>query len=223
MRILLVEDDPEMAAMLHQVLCSAGFAVDMARDGKRGLEKALEGGYRAIVLDLMLPQIDGLRLCAEYRAQRGATPVLMITARDSVMDRVRGLETGADDYLPKPFDVRELLARVRALIRRDRVLRARKIQVGELCLDTRQRTAELGDQPIPLTRVEYGILELLLTQVGRVVFRETLLENVWQDREPGSNKLDVAVRTLRRKLSAVGLGELIQTIYGVGYTVRDDS
>jgi len=222
MQILLVEDDPEMLVMLNQVLTGAGFQVDLARDGRTGLRKALEGGHRAIVLDLMLPQMDGLSLCAEYRNRRGATPILMITARDAISDRVKGLEVGADDYLPKPFDIREFLARIQALIRRDRVLKTRRLTVDELTLDTRQRTASLGAIPVPLTRVEYGILELLMGQIGRIVFRETLLELVWQDREPGSNKLDVAMRSLRKKLAAVGKSDLIQTVYGSGYTISDE-
>ncbi|AIE83813.1 response regulator transcription factor [Fimbriimonas ginsengisoli] len=222
MRILLVEDDLELAATLKQVLKSSGVAVDIARDGQTGLEEALANEYSLIILDLMLPNLNGLKVCSAFRQSRGTTPILMITARDSVDDRIRGLEIGADDYLPKPFDVREFLARVRALIRRDRVLKTRRLQVGDLKIDTRQRTATVSDTPILLTRVEYGILETLASQVGRVVFRETLLDLVWQDREPGSNKLDVAVRSLRRKLDSAGCNGLIQTIYGSGYMITDD-
>lgn len=221
MRILLVEDDLELAATLQQVLTSAGATVDLARDGKTGLQKALDKRFSLIVLDLMLPQMNGLNLCANFRQSRGTTPILMITARDSVDDRIRGLETGADDYLPKPFDVREFLARVRALARRDRVLKSRLLRVGDLKIDTRQRTVTLGDRPIPLTRLEYSILETLASQVGRVVFRETLLDLVWQDSEPGSNKLEVAVRSLRRKLESAGCPGLIQTVYGSGYLMED--
>jgi OmpR-family two-component system manganese-sensing response regulator len=220
-RILLVEDDLELAATLQQVLTSAGATVDLARDGKTGLQKALDKQFSLIVLDLMLPQMNGLNLCANFRQSRGTTPILMITARDSVDDRIRGLETGADDYLPKPFDVREFLARVRALARRDRVLKSRLLRVGDLKIDTRQRTVTLGDRPIPLTRLEYSILETLASQVGRVVFRETLLDLVWQDSEPGSNKLEVAVRSLRRKLESAGCPGLIQTVYGSGYLMED--
>jgi len=220
-RILLVEDDLELAATLQQVLTSAGATVDLARDGKTGLQKALDKRFSLIVLDLMLPQMNGLNLCANFRQSRGTTPILMITARDSVDDRIRGLETGADDYLPKPFDVREFLARVRALARRDRVLKSRLLRVGDLKIDTRQRTVTLGDRPIPLTRLEYSILETLASQVGRVVFRETLLDLVWQDSEPGSNKLEVAVRSLRRKLESAGCPGLIQTVYGSGYLMED--
>lgn len=221
MRILLVEDDLELAATLQRVLSSAGATVDWARDGKTGLEKAQARRFSMIVLDLMLPQMNGLDLCAAFRQGRGTTPILMITARDSVDDRIRGLETGADDYLPKPFDVRELLARVRALARRDRVLRSQLLRVGDLRIDTRLRTAAIGDRPLPLTRLEYGILEALASQVGRTVLRETLLDLVWQDREPGSNKLEVAVRSVRRKLETAGCPGMIQTVYGSGYLMEE--
>jgi two-component system, OmpR family, manganese sensing response regulator len=220
MRILLVEDDLELAATLRHVLVSAGGAVDVARDGKTGLERLTNERYAVVVLDLMLPQVSGLDVCAAFRQRRGTTPILMITARDSVDDRIRGLETGADDYLPKPFDVREFLARVRALVRRDRALKTRHLRVGGLSIDTQQRTATVGERVLPLTRTEYGILETLASQVGRVVTRERLLDLVWQDSEPGSNKLEVAVRALRRKLEASGCSDLIQTVYGMGYSIE---
>lgn len=210
-----------MSSMLHQVLIGAGFLVDLAMDGNTGLRKALSRSYGVIVLDLMLPRIDGLRMCAELRKRRATTPVLMVTARDSVTDRVRGLETGADDYLPKPFDVREFLARIHALMRRDRTLKTKHLRIAALVIDTRQRTATVEGKPLALTRLEYGVLEILAGQVGRIVFRETLLEFVWQDREPGSNKLDVAIRSLRRKLEAGGMPDLIETIYGTGYRISD--
>lgn len=222
MRILLVEDDLELAATLQQVLVKAGVSVDIARDGQTGLSEALDKEYSLIILDLMLPQMNGLKMCAEFRQARGTTPILMITARDSIDDRIRGLETGADDYLPKPFDVREFLARVRALIRRDRVLKTRHLQIGELKIDTRQRAVTYATKPVVLTRVEYGILETLASQVGRVVSRETLLDLVWQDREPGSNKLEVAVRAVRRKLESAGCEGMIQTVYGSGYTISEE-
>lgn len=221
MHILLVEDDPEMAATLYRVLVAAGFSVDCAQDGLTALRSALSTAYSAIVLDLMLPQVDGLQVCAELRARRRNTPILMITARDSVSDRIRGLETGADDYLPKPFDVREFIARVRALIRRDRVIKARHLGVGALRIDTKARAVTVGGKPTPVTRLEYSILELLASQVGKVVHRETLLQLIWQDPRPGSNKLDVAIRSLRRKLEAAGQPELIQTVYGSGYVMSD--
>lgn len=221
MRILIVEDDLDMAAMLRQVLVTAGATVEIARDGRTGLEEAMRKEYSLIVLDLMLPQLDGLSLCERFRQSRGTTPILMITARDSVTDRIRGLETGADDYLPKPFDVREFLARVRALLRRDRVLRTRHLKVGRLKLDTRRRTAELDGSPLRLSRVEYAILELLAGDLGKVVSREQILECVWQDPIPGSNKLEVAMRSLRKRLEEAGVKNLIETVYGVGYRIEE--
>lgn len=221
MRVLLIEDDPELATALYRVLKTAGMVVDVAEDGRTGLNAALERSYRLIVLDLMLPKLDGLSVCEQLRLRHKTTPILMITARDSIHDRVRGLETGADDYLPKPFDVREFLARARALIRRDRVLRTRRLKVGALEIDTHDRTAVVDERNLPLTRLEYAILEILASQIGRIVTRESLLELVWQDNEPGSNKLDVAIRSLRRKLESEHLGDLIVTVYGCGYTIRE--
>jgi len=221
MRILLVEDDLEIAGGLYRALTASGLKVDLARDGREGLEQALANDYAAIVLDLMLPRVDGLRVCQALRERRDATPILMITARNSVSDRVRGLEIGADDYLPKPFDVREFIARVRALVRRDRAIRARRLRVGPLELDTRTRSASTHDQSLMLTRLEYEVLEILAGNVGQTVTRESLLELVWQDPAPGSNKLDVAIRSLRRKLSGAGLEDAIRTVYGVGYSLHD--
>jgi DNA-binding response OmpR family regulator len=147
---------------------------------------------------------------------------MMITARDLVVDRVAGLDAGADDYLPKPFDFSEFLARVRALIRRDRVMRSRVIEFADISIDTGHCTVKRAGKLVPLTRLEYDIFEILATQVGRTVSRESLLELVWQDRDPGSNKLEVAIRSLRRKLDADSNQKLIHTVYGFGYSVRLD-
>ena len=219
MRILLIEDDPEMGAMLSRVLRNAQFAVDLAQDGSTGLTKAQSRRYALVILDLMLPKVDGLQVCAELRAHRNAVPILMTTSRDSVSDRVRGLEVGADDYLPKPFDIREFLARVHALLRRDRTHRSRTLTVGTLELDTRQRTVTCEGNQVRLTRLEYEILEALVGNIGRTVYRSTLLGLIWQDDEPGSNKLDVAVRSLRRKLEGAGVSGLIEAVYGCGYRI----
>jgi len=147
----------------------------------------------------------------------------MLTAKGDPFDRVIGLEIGADDYLPKPFDVREFIARVRALVRRDRVLKGRNLRVGGLEVDTRLRTVSANGNPLTLTRIEYEVLELLAGNVGRVVTRDMLLDLVWQDPEPGSNKVDVAVRSLRRKLSGERLDGLVRTVYGVGYQMEDSA
>jgi DNA-binding response OmpR family regulator len=220
MRVLLVEDDPDMRAIMVRGLSQAGFVVDWASDGHAGLRRALARPYAVVVLDLMLPGITGWDICRTLRANRKQTPILMVTARDLIEDRVAGLESGADDYLPKPFDFREFLARVRALVRRDRVMKARSIQIGDVEIDTEHRTVTRGRRVIPLTRTEYDIFEILVAQCGRTVRREKLLELVWQDTEPGSNKLEVAVRSLRRKIGAGGALPLIHTVHGFGYIVR---
>jgi len=220
MRILLVEDDPDMSAMIRHGLSASGFVVDWASDGKTGLNRALRRPYSLVVLDLMLPQMNGWEVCRELRANKFLTPIIMISARDLVSDRVVGLETGADDYLPKPFDFSEFLARVRALIRRDRVLRARDLSFADVTVDTGHRTVRRDGKLVPLTRLEYDIFEILATQVGRTVSRETLLELVWQDRDPGSNKLEVAIRSLRRKLDSASDLKLIRTVYGFGYSIQ---
>jgi len=207
-----------MVQGLHQ----SGFSVDWAADGHSGLRLALARPYAIVVLDLMLPGITGGEICRTLRAKRRQTPILMVTARDLVEDRVAGLESGADDYLPKPFDFREFLARVRALVRRDRVMKAGAIRIGDLEIDTVSRTVTRGDRVIPLTRTEYDIFEILAARCGRTVRRETLLELVWQDTEPGSNKLEVAIRSLRRKVDAGEATPLIHTVYGFGYTVRTE-
>jgi DNA-binding response OmpR family regulator len=220
MRVLLVEDDPDMSAMIRHGLAASGFNVDWAPDGKTGLNRALRRPYSVIVLDLMLPQMNGWEVCRELRARKLLTPILMISARDLVSDKVAGLETGADDYLPKPFDFTEFLARIRALIRRDRILRSRDLQFADVNVDTGHRTVRRAGKVIPLTKLEYDIFEILATQIGRTVTREVLLELVWQDRDPGSNKLDVAIRSLRKKLDGSAEMKLIQTVYGFGYSIR---
>jgi DNA-binding response OmpR family regulator len=220
MRILLVEDDPDMRAMMLHGLQQSGFSVDWAADGHSGLKLALSRPYSIVVLDLMLPGIPGGDICRTLRAKRRQTPILMVTARDLVEDRVAGLESGADDYLPKPFDFREFLARVRALVRRDRIVKSGAIRIGDVRIDTEHRTVTRGARLVPLTRTEYDIFEILAAQCGRTVRRETLLELVWQDTEPGSNKLEVVIRSLRRKIDAGEAVPLIHTVYGFGYTVR---
>jgi len=210
-----------MSAMLYRVLINARFSVDLATDGRTGLKLAQANHYALIVMDLMLPHLDGLKICAALRDQRQTVPILMTTARDSVADRVQGLDAGADDYLPKPFDIREFLARVNALLRRDRTVKSVRLVAGGLELDTRQRSVLRAGVPLRFTRLEYEILESVAGNAGRTVYRSTLLTLIWQDDEPGSNKLDVAVRSLRRKLSAAGEDGLIETVYGCGYRLAE--
>ena len=203
MRILLIEDEVPIAEVIASGLEQAGYAVTAAHDGLTGLKEAEEGRASLIILDVMLPGMDGWQICQSLREQRNTTPILMLTARDAVSDRVRGLDLGADDYLPKPFDFSELLARVQALLRREHVHKARMIHVADLEIDTRQRRVSRAGQEIALTPREYTLLEALASREGQVLTREIILERVWFDDESLSNTVDVYVGMLRRKLDAL--------------------
>ncbi|NLC57733.1 MAG: response regulator transcription factor [Armatimonadetes bacterium] len=220
MRILVVEDEEAMARVIRRGLEQAAFTVDVASEGTSGLQMALAGRYALIILDLMLPGLDGWRVCEELRARRCRVPILMLSARGTVEDRVRGLETGADDYLPKPFEFSELLARVRALLRRDRVHRTRVIRIGDLEIDTAQRRVTRAGQPIGLSRREYDLLEALAGHEGQVLTRDVIQERVWADTEAYSNTVDVYIGFLRKKIDAGHAEPLIHTIRGVGYCLR---
>ncbi len=220
MRILLVEDDEAIAGMIRQGLEAAKYQVEHATDGTTGLKMATESNYGLIVLDLMLPKLNGWRVCEEMRARRNRTPILMLTARDAIDDRVRGLDAGADDYLPKPFDFKELLARVRALVRRDRLHRTRIVRVDDLEIDTANHRVKRAGVEIGLSRREYDLLEALATQEGRVLSREAIQERVWMNEEATSSTVDVYIGMLRKKIDATHPAKLIHTVYGVGYTLR---
>lgn len=220
MKILLIEDEAGIARLIARGLENAGYAVESARDGTTGLTLALEQPYGLLILDLMLPGKDGWEICEELRARGRQIPILMLTARDAVDDRVRGLETGADDYLPKPFDFRELLARVQALLRRDRVHRARRIRVADLEIDTAQRRVTRAGVEIGLSHREYELLEALAARESQVLTREVILERVWLDEESYSNTVDVYIGMLRKKIDAGHAVKLIQTVRGTGYTLR---
>jgi len=220
MKVLVIEDDTGIGKMVRRGLEAANFQVDWALDGTTGLRLALENPYSIIILDLMLPQTDGWRVCEELRSQRNRTPVLMLTARDAVEDRVRGLDIGADDYLPKPFDFTELLARVRALVRRDKIHRTRMIRVGDLEIDTAQRRVSRAGRIIGLSHREYDLLESLAANEGRVLTREAIQERVWMAENSFSNTVDVYIRMLRKKIDAGHPLKMIQTVHGVGYTLR---
>jgi DNA-binding response OmpR family regulator len=221
MKILVIEDDEVIADLVRMGLEEARFAVDVARDGDSGLRKALEGEYGLIILDLMLPGQDGWQICAALRARRRVVPILMLTARDGVDDRVRGLDTGADDYLPKPFDFAELLARVRALLRRDKVHRARVIQVADLTIDTGGGQVWRAGKEIRLTPREYTLLEALAANEGRVLTRDVIQQRVWRDDESFPNTVNVHINALRRKIDADHAVKLIHTVHGLGYTLRE--
>jgi DNA-binding response OmpR family regulator len=220
MRLLLVEDEPAIATVVKQGLEEAKFQVDVASDGARGLELGLNGNYAIIVLDLMLPKLDGIKVCESLRANKIRTPILMLTAKDSVKDRVKGLEIGADDYLPKPFDFDELLARIKAMLRRDKVNKSRVIRVADLEIDTGSHIVKRGGKEIALTRREYTLLEALAAREGQVLTRELIQERVWMDEESYSNTVDVYIGSLRKKIDAGTDAKLIHTVHGLGYTLR---
>jgi len=219
--ILVIEDDEVIAELVRMGLEEARFTVDVARDGASGLRMALKGEYALIILDLMLPGRDGWEICAALRARRRVVPILMLTARDGVEDRVRGLDTGADDYLPKPFDFGELLARVRALLRRDKVHRSRVIQIADLTIDTGGARVWRAGKEIRLTPREYTLLEALAANEGRVLTRELIQSRVWRDDESFSNTVNVHINALRRKIDADHDVKLIHTVHGMGYTLRE--
>jgi DNA-binding response OmpR family regulator len=220
MNILLIEDDEVIADLVRMGLEEARFTVEVARDGTCGLQRALEGEYALIILDLMLPGQDGWTICEALRSRRRAVPILMLTARDDVEDRVRGLESGADDYLPKPFDFSELLARVRALLRRDKIHRVRVIRIADLTIDTGAARVWRAGQEIRLTPREYTLLEALAANEGRTLSRELIQERVWADDESYSNTVNVHVNALRRKVDDGHAVKLIHTVHGIGYALR---
>ncbi len=220
MKILVVEDDTGISSMIRRGLEAAKYGVDTAADGQTGLEMALDHAYGLIILDVMLPRRNGWQVCESLRAQRNTTPILMLTARDGIEDRVRGLDAGADDYLPKPFDFQELMARVRALLRRDKIHRARTIRVADLEIDTAQRRVTRAGNEIGLSHREYELLEALAAHESQVLTREAIQERIWMDEESYSNTVDVYIGMLRKKIDAGHSVKLIQTVRGVGYTLR---
>lgn len=222
MRILVVEDDFRLAGLLKQGLKEQGFAVDVCEDGSSGLERALSSDYDAMVLDLLLPGKGGLDVLGALRKQGSALPVLILTARSAVEDRVRGLNLGADDYLPKPFDFQELTARLRAIIRRPAVEPQMILRAADLELDTSRRHVARQGRAIDLTNKEFAVLEYLLRKKGVVVTRGMILNHVWDlDYDGGSNLVEVYVNYLRRKIDADFDQKLIHTVRGAGYVVRE--
>ncbi len=218
MRILVVEDNPEIAAAVRGMLERRKFAVDVAADGDRGLDALLDAGYDAAVVDLVLPGRDGFAICRAAREGGVQTPVLILTARDAVEDRVRGLDAGADDYLIKPFVEEELAARLRALLRRGRLPVHAKLVAGDLIIDQGGRTVSYKDKPVALAATEFRVLEYLAINLNLVVSREQILQRVWGDAFEGqSNIVDVYVSAIRRKLVAAGGRKRILTVWGVGY------
>ncbi len=223
MRLLLIEDEPDAARMLARGLREQAYAVDVAADGRDGAYRASIADYDAIILDVMLPALDGIEVCRHLRRGGSSVPILMLTARDSVEARIAGLDSGADDYLTKPFDFGELLARLRAVIRRGvRPALPDQIHIGLLELDTRGRRVLKHGREIPLTSREYALLEYLARRAGDVVGRADIAEHVWDDSyEPLSNVIDVYIQRLRRKLDDPGRESVIRTRRGEGYTLRE--
>ena len=220
MRVLLVEDETRIAGFVEQALREQGFEVDVANDGDTGYSLALSEAYDVLVLDIMLPGRDGLSIVRLLRERRNNVPVILLTARSELSERLEGLNLGADDYVTKPFYVEELVARVQALVRRGAGDKGNLVELGELKVDLLAREVKRGEESIELTAREFGLLEYLLRSPGRVIPRTQLLEHVWgYDFDPGSNVVDVTVRRLRRKL-APGADELIETVRGVGYRLR---
>lgn len=221
MRILVVEDQPEIADSVRAMLERRKYAVDVARDGTSGCEMLLGGGYDAAVVDVVLPGRDGFSLCREARAEGIATPVLLLTARDAIEDRVRGLDAGADDYLVKPFVEDELAARVRALLRRTGLPVRATIELGDLVVDRGARLVRIRGREVPLGATEFRLVEYLAMNAGMALTRAQILERVWGDEFDGSsNVVDVYVSAVRRKLAGVGARDLIRTVWGVGYTLH---
>jgi DNA-binding response OmpR family regulator len=222
MEILVVEDDRRMAALLERGLLGEGHRVFVAPDGRLGLDYAEARTYDVIVLDVLLPAIDGFEVARRLRQRGDRTPILILTAKDSPRDAAQGLDAGADDYLKKPFAFEEFLARLRAVSRRGPVPTGTVLRVADLTLDPASHEVRRAGRTIGLTPREYQILEILIRRAGRVVPRDTLLDSVWgesQDAEP--NTVDVFVSSLRRKIEGPGAGRLIQTIRGVGFCLRE--
>jgi two-component system OmpR family response regulator len=221
-RILVVEDDTKMARLLENGLKEEGYAVDVANNGIDAEWLGREQDYDAVVLDVMLPDADGFEVCRRLRAAERWSPILMLTARDGIEDRVRGLDTGADDYLTKPFAFAELLARLRALVRRGPLERPSVLSVGDLVLDPASRRVARKDSAIDLTAKEYALLEYLMRHVGEVLTRSQILDHVWDFAYAGtSNVVDVYVRYLREKIDRPFGRRSIETVRGAGYRMRE--
>ena len=223
MRILIVEDDRKLARQLKKGLDEQGHSVDLMFEGPDGLDAAQYGDFDVLVLDVMLPGMDGFSIVKRLRAAGRTSPILLLTARDAAEDVVTGLDAGADDYLTKPFSFKILLARIRALARRKIVEPRTQLQVADLVLDPAAREVKRGGTPVLLTRTEFVLLDLLIRNVGRVITRARMIEAAWgHDREVESNTLDVFIRQLRAKIDLPGTQKLIHTIRGIGYALREE-
>jgi DNA-binding response OmpR family regulator len=222
MRLLVVEDEKRMADLLRKGLQEEGYAVTVASDGTTAVEMAEANQFELILLDLMLPGMDGFQVAQRLRREGNRVPILMLTARDATTDIVQGLDLGADDYLTKPFSFEVLLARIRAMLRRGPASQSVKLRVGDLELDPGSHEVTRGSQMVNLTRTEFSLLEYLMRRQGQVIPRDTLIEAVWgYDRNIESNTLDAFIRLLRSKVEGDGGPRLIHTVRGIGYVIRE--
>ena len=223
MHLLVVEDEPRMRELLRRGLTEEGHTVLCAVDGSEARMKLRQQQFDVVVLDVMLPKVTGFELALQMRAEKNSTPVLMLTAKDSVPDIVHGLELGADDYMTKPFSFHELLLRLRVVQRRASACPPRTLQVSDLCLDLATRQVSRSGEAISLTRTEYGLLERLMSNAGTVVSRDRLILSVWgRQPEVEGNTLDAFMRLLRNKIEQRGRERLIHTVRGVGYIMRSE-
>ena len=223
MRILVVEDEPAAAAVLAKGLREHAYAVDIAPDGGTALEQIAETNYDLVILDVLLPRINGLELCRRLRDFGATVPILMLTARGGLEQRVEGLDAGADDYLSKPYHFPELLARIRALLRRGPALTSAELRVADLSIDTRARAASRAGREVLLTTKEFALLEYLARRQGHVVSRTDIAEHVWDDSfDPDSNLIEVYIQRLRRKIDDGQALKLIRTRRGAGYTLTTE-
>ncbi|MFN8139538.1 MAG: response regulator transcription factor [Fimbriimonadales bacterium] len=220
MRILVIEDDIVIADQIARFLEKEKLQVDVKRSGPRGEEAALSSHYSLIILDIMLPERDGWTVCANLRKAKLTTPILMLTARDSVEDRIKGLEGGADDYLPKPFDIRELKARIQSLLRRDKIHKTGIIQIADLEIDTNAHIVRRSGQEIPLTKREFSLLEALARNEGRTLTRDVIIDRVFENEENLPNSVNFHINALRKKIDADFEPKLIHTVHGIGYVMR---
>jgi len=225
MRILIVEDEESLALKIKNVLESDEYQAEVAFEGEEGLEQALMEEYDLLILDILLPGLDGIQILKEVRRSGSAVPVLLLTAKDRVENKVRGLDAGADDYLTKPFAIPELLARVRSLLRRTSEVKSAELTVEDLRVDTSTHEVWRGKEPVNLTPKEYAILEFLLYNKNRVLSRLSIAEHVWGDNFDlfsMTNFVDVHIKNLRKKIDDHNKKKLIQTVRGVGYRIKDD-
>jgi DNA-binding response OmpR family regulator len=221
-KILIVEDEKRIVSFVKNGLKSEGFTVDSANDAEEGLFLAGESSYDLVVLDVMLPGMDGIALCKKLRSMGKAMPIIMLTAKDAVEDRVKGLDAGADDYLTKPFSFVELLARVRALTRRHHPTRSKTLKIGDLAVDTEAHAVTRGKKVIELSPTEFKLLSYLMENQNKALSKSLILENIWgYDFSPESNIVDVYIKYLRDKIDKGSRKSLIQTVYGVGYKICD--